>query len=268
MKQSILVKKQSKTIKLNDLNHPNYGRVDLCIDIRYDDECGNGHNSFSITGTLYEHGKRGDLGTIACGCLHDDIKILAPEYAHLIKWHLMSSDAPMHYMANTLYHAKDREDMSKPLGAVLKSKRVVQMHGVEQFPGKRNMVACTELIRSGAFEMIEIQHGPTDGYQFKPKYKVIVQGDETEYKWHEGEFDTSRELVAYAEAVQAGHVDIVTVPTKWNEASEPNLDAARGSACWEDATLEQLQDKEQLLSRIPDLLSEFIEVVEGLGFTY
>jgi len=29
-----------------------------------------------------------------------------------------------------------------------------------------------------------------------------------------------------------------------------------------------MQDKEQLLSRIPDLLSEFIEVVEGLGFTY
>jgi len=40
----------------------------------------------------------------ACGCLHDEIRQHFPELAHLIKWHLVSTDGPLHYIANTLYH--------------------------------------------------------------------------------------------------------------------------------------------------------------------
>ena len=63
----------------------------LKVKIRYDDECGNGHNSFSIT--------------CQYGCAHDLIETLCPDLAYLIKWHLCSSDGPMHYIDNTLYHA-------------------------------------------------------------------------------------------------------------------------------------------------------------------
>jgi hypothetical protein len=71
----------------------------LRVSIRHDDECKNGHNSFSITGEVI--GKIGRY--IAGGCLHDDIERAFPELAHLIKWHLSSTDGPMHYIANTLY---------------------------------------------------------------------------------------------------------------------------------------------------------------------
>jgi hypothetical protein len=71
----------------------------LRVEIRHDDECKNGHNSFAITGDI--RGARGR--DIAGGCLHEDIARVFPELAHLIKWHLCSTDGPMHYVANTLY---------------------------------------------------------------------------------------------------------------------------------------------------------------------
>jgi hypothetical protein len=70
--------------------------------VRHDDECKNGHNSFAITGDidcwngyLWEE----DSG----GCIHDEIRTHFPELAPFIKWHLTSTDEPMHYVANALY---------------------------------------------------------------------------------------------------------------------------------------------------------------------
>ena len=49
--ESILVKEQFETyekiFKENNINHR------IVCKVRYDDECGNKHNSFSITGTIY-----------------------------------------------------------------------------------------------------------------------------------------------------------------------------------------------------------------------
>ena len=105
--QSQLTKNQkikiNRTFKINDLSREQLDLVNryrdyiysdeytLRVVIRYDDECGNGHNSFSITSQN--------------GCTHDLIASLCPDLAHLIKWHLCSSDGPMHYIANTMYYA-------------------------------------------------------------------------------------------------------------------------------------------------------------------
>jgi hypothetical protein len=64
--------------------------------VRYDDECNNGRNTFSITANSRDWG----------GCCHDQIAEAYPELAYFIKWHLVSSDGPLHYVANTLYHVK------------------------------------------------------------------------------------------------------------------------------------------------------------------
>lgn len=40
------------------------------------------------------------------GCIHDEVAKHFPELAHLIKWHLSSTDGPMHYVANTVYWAE------------------------------------------------------------------------------------------------------------------------------------------------------------------
>jgi hypothetical protein len=52
------------------------------------------------------------------------------------------------------------------------------------------------------------------------------------------------------------------------EGKEPKLEAARHTAIWPDATLEQLQDKEALLERLPRLIEEFAADMEKIGFTF
>lgn len=76
----------------------------LVARVRWDDDCGNGHNTFSVTGDLYVDG-RWESG----GCLHDLIAERVPEVAHAIPFHLCSPKGPMHYEANVIYHAGDRD---------------------------------------------------------------------------------------------------------------------------------------------------------------
>jgi len=71
--------------------------------VRHDDECGNGHNTFSITGEIRDKRVKRERGIVALGCLHDDIAKHFPELAPLIKWHLTSTDEPMHYVENAMY---------------------------------------------------------------------------------------------------------------------------------------------------------------------
>jgi hypothetical protein len=55
---------------------------------------------FSITGKIVD-------GKCECsGCIHEDIIQAFPEFEKFIKWHLCSvKNGPMHYLANSLYHA-------------------------------------------------------------------------------------------------------------------------------------------------------------------
>ena len=106
----------------------NPGRVIL----RYDDSCGNGHNTFSITmESKAQH--RGFYG----GCMHDTIRKVFPEYTHLIQWHLMSTDGPLHYIANTLYHAEDNRIKAQ---ASLESAKVK----VEAYKKENALLPCGE----------------------------------------------------------------------------------------------------------------------------
>ena len=90
----------------------------LVARVRWDDCCGNGHNSFAITGDVYssarpnsrdgaEYGKNGKRrGWISGGCVHDAIKKRIPALAPFIKWHLSdAAGGPMHYEANAMYRA-------------------------------------------------------------------------------------------------------------------------------------------------------------------
>lgn len=106
--KSMLTKNQKKEISVLNAKYKGQ-KVDLIIELKYDDDCGNGHNTFSITGTLYKAGKRRDSAIIICGCIHEVISELAPAFKKYIKWHLMSSDEPLHYIENTIYHASKIE---------------------------------------------------------------------------------------------------------------------------------------------------------------
>ena len=82
----------------------------IYVEVRFDDQCNNGHESFAITAEIRRPGRR---DCEACGCLHDEIAKVFPELAPLIKWHLVSTNSPMHYVANTLYQASDRDHNGK-----------------------------------------------------------------------------------------------------------------------------------------------------------
>jgi hypothetical protein len=87
----------------------------MTVEAQYDDDCGNGHNTFTITATIRKPKAR-DIE--AGGCLHDEIAQYFPELQPLIKWHLTSADGPMHYIANTLYLAGDADHNGLRAGEV------------------------------------------------------------------------------------------------------------------------------------------------------
>ncbi len=84
-----------------------WGRgAQIKAEVRFDDSCRNGHNSFAITGEIYIPGRR---DCEACGCLHEEIAKAFPELEPFLKWHGCAADEPMHYVGNTVYHASDRD---------------------------------------------------------------------------------------------------------------------------------------------------------------
>ena len=127
----------------------------ITAEVRFDDECKNGHKTFAITGEILRKAKIGRWVFDCCGQIHDDIAKHFPDLAPFFKWHLCSTDGPLYYLENTLY---------------------------------------------------------------------------------------------------------------W--VDEGDIEAARATAIWPDATLEQLQDEEQLKARLPGLLAEFRTAIESLGFEW
>lgn len=87
----------------------------IVAEVRHDDCCNNGHNSFGITATIYGKERIPGEDTIkfngktywchSGGCCHDEVAEAFPELAPLLKWHLCSTDGPLHYVANALYWA-------------------------------------------------------------------------------------------------------------------------------------------------------------------
>ena len=80
----------------------------LSVELRFDDSCNNGHETFAITADGHEL-DRGAWRESIGGCCHDEIARRFPELAPLIQWHLVSTDGPMHYEGNVVYLAGDRD---------------------------------------------------------------------------------------------------------------------------------------------------------------
>lgn len=89
MSDSKLTRNQTRVFGPKDI-----GGTTITATVRYDDQCGNGYNTFSITGTMTVGGS---------GTIHTEIAAAFPELAPLVRFHLVSSDKPLHYIANTLY---------------------------------------------------------------------------------------------------------------------------------------------------------------------
>lgn len=253
----------------------------LFIDIRYDDSCGNGHNSFAITGSFYR-GKydidpKSERNLITCGAIHDTIEQHAPEYAPFIKWHLTSSDGPMYYVENTVYHASNRDYNGRLKGEPYAFERKLMFNDVPfLYTPSKELLAFIDEVGLNAnwtdFELIELEHkeNAKGGYQFKPRLSFALM---PVTKWHKAPFDNWDEARNFVHAMTHCKVEIVKRATQYGEGKERDFDAARSCAIWPEATDEQLSlPKEELtkllLERLPALMQDFKHDMEKLGFTY
>lgn len=270
MLQSKLTEYQKETFTKN-INYE--GELcEMSVTIRYDDKCGNGHNTFSITGTIKELNSIRRNSTICCGCIHEEIKKYFPEFAHLIKWHLCNSDMPLYYIDDTLYYASNSKSSKYKVGEPNRWGKVLKFNrSFITYKFSKDFLSFLENNNNNnlPFEVVEIQHEPTTGYQYSPKY--TFKGFEC--KWYQCPFDTKEKATEFSKELSSKKWEIKTVVTGYQEGKQRDFEAARKSAIWEDATEEQLslpseELKKLLLKRLPKLMKAFKKDIEALGFIY
>ena len=82
-------------------------KFDIVVTVRLNDECKNGHQDFSITGTTYKPGLRSDRATLSGGCIHDEILKHFPEFKIFIDLHLCDfNGVHMYIVENGFHHLK------------------------------------------------------------------------------------------------------------------------------------------------------------------
>lgn len=79
------------------------------IEAVYSQYEGNSQPQFSITVENAWIQRQGYKQHYGCGCMHELVKALLPEWGELVKWHLVGPKGPMHYISNALWHASDKD---------------------------------------------------------------------------------------------------------------------------------------------------------------
>jgi len=256
---SVLTKHQKRS--LTKKYTVNGGRRTINLAIRYDDECGNKHNTFAMTATIHRgHGCYTERNLEMGGSCHDEIAKQFPDLAKYIKWHGVSSDSPLHYVANTTYHASDKDCWGLRKGEPRSFQNYISFKG---FPItmkiSKELREHIEKGRSLVITGIECPRG-----KYEPRYTFQELAST-----HTGcPFDSRAQAYQWQQAILNNAPTFSQFPVSWGEGKEPNLEAARSCAIWPDATLEQLRDKKALESRLPALMEEFRSDMEELGFVY
>lgn len=264
MTNSTLTKNQKKTF--TKYYTEDGQRYKIKVEVRHDDECGNGHNSFSITADIFET-KNGRW--ISGGCQHEEIKKHFPKLAKYIKWHLCGTDGPMHYIANTLYFAGDADCWGRRQGDPIGFEKAIKFEGFPvKFKFKKAFIESLNGYHLKDLNIIKIYHDKEPN-TYKAKYTLSCYF----CKWYECPFNTIDEAEEFLQAVKTIKFEIVETPTGYSEGKQREFDAARASAIWPEATDEELslpreELKQKLIDRLPALMAEFKKDVEELGFIF
>lgn len=98
---------------VNSLHHviDSYGKRNYKIVISLDDDCKNGHNDFSITGSFWlANEPRVDKYSTVSGACHDEILKVRPDLKLFVDLHLGDVDGvPMYAIENGFYHLTQKE---------------------------------------------------------------------------------------------------------------------------------------------------------------
>lgn len=255
-------------------------KVAMHAEIRFDDNCHNGHNSFAITGFgWYDFYKARDWDF--GGCCHEMIAEVFPELEPLIKWHLMDTDGPMHYVANTVHFASDRDCWGKAKGEPAAWEERVRFGDFPiTFSVKPNFLAWLKAAldhrektlktnpQRKNFEVVEVPHvnRPGDNHNFGPKYSF----DDFTTSWYECPFNTQAQALEWQTAILTCGIGVKRVVTSYSQGKERELDKARNAANWPEATDEQLclpadELKALLEARLPPMIAEFRQTIKSIG---
>lgn len=262
-------------------------RVHVRASVRFDDECRNGYETFAITGevrevrkdftTGLEYTPSGDRYMLSCGCVHEHIAAAFPELAPFIKWHLTSTPGPMHYAANAIYFAGDKDCYGLRAGEAR-----IYRDGLRFPNGLFYSVESSSLLKH-LRELIERREPLGDANELPAHDDGSASGS---LLWAGGAtfdgfinpsnippFKTYQEAHSFHEAFNTclGSVRFERIPYALSKGKPRELDAARRSAVWLDATDDELTAPglaERLAARLPALLAEFKADMLALGFTW
>lgn len=197
-----------------------------------------------------------------------------PELQPYFKWHLVSTDGPMHYLANATFHAGDLDHNGRAKGEASSFEYGVRFNGVPVTHriGRKLHDFIGARVGTGDFQVFSIAHQdrPGESYKFQPKYSLVGF---SATKWHECPFNDETEANEFCNALNTCKVELACIPTAWSQGKARELDYARNAAVWPEATDEQLsvpkkELTEALEARLPALMVEFRAAVESLGFDY
>jgi len=280
MHQKWVSERRTKTVKGE--------KILMHAEVRFDDNCKNGHNSFAVIGHgWYDKWKARDWDF--CGCVHDEIAAVFPELKHLIKWHLMSSDSPMHYVANTVFHASNRDHNGRLKGEPNSWTERLQFgdfpitFSIKERGFLSWLIAAldhrADTPKSNPqrknFDVVEVPYVARPGssdYKFSPKYSF----DDWTGDWYKAPFDSRAEAEEFAAALikYESNIKVIKIVTGRSEGKERDFAAARSCGIWPDATDEQLSlPKDELTAlleaRLPAMVAEFKAAIESTGcFTW
>jgi hypothetical protein len=177
---------------------------------------------FSLTGAIDE-AVNGFWRERSGGCIHDEIAEHFPELRPYIKWHLVSKKQPMHYIADTLFLAGDKDCLGLRKG---ETRQIV--NGRTGLPSWRRMANING-------ELVELH-----------------------------------KLDKYLDSAERPTETVTLTWEPWGrvgEGKDRELDAARATAVWPDATDEELMApdlKQKLEARLPALMQEFERDMKSL----
>lgn len=195
--------------------------------IGFDVDFAKKHNQdlyFSITGETWELNKpKIDKYSKGGGALSIGEHI--PDLAYLDKYHLMSIKEPMHYVANSLYHASNRDH-----NGLLKG------------------------------EKKQIKNGKTGQLAWHLMAVDKETGEEIEIYELEKSFDGEK-------PPECKYRLDYRPWCKIGEGKEPDLKAARSSACWPEANLEDFTE-DKLKARLPKLIEQFKKDIKKAGIAW
>lgn len=217
----------------------NLGKDKLKVFVSWHWIKGNPGPYLSVTGEVWTPGEREPW---CCGCIHDKIRLvknLDPNIAKAIKFHLVGREGPMHYIANTKFHASDRDHWG---------------------------------LRKG--ERRQIRHGGKE-----PCWKMtLVDKDDNEVDLPGG-WNTKTAHGELSDLPVLPDVRLVWKPWETiGEGKERDIVAARSYACadWSEDHPLYLSDEQLvsddleaiLIARLPLLVDELRQLVESFGFDW